>query len=73
MRSEISNQTYTGFTKDLKKRVLDHNAGRSSHTKKFRPWSIVVYIGFESEARAREFEKNLKTGSGIGFSRKHLL
>lgn len=71
LKSELFDQTYTGFTKDLKKRVLDHNAGRSKHTRKYKPWRLVVYMGFHSEARARDFEKYLKTGSGIAFARRH--
>ncbi len=66
-------QTYTGFTKDLRKRIDDHNAGRSKHTKKFKPWLLVSYFAFESEHRARDFEEYLKTGSGIAFARKHIL
>lgn len=66
-------QVYTGFTRDLKKRIHDHNSGKSSHTKKHKPWELVAYIGFESEFAASNFEKYLKTGSGIAFSRKHFL
>lgn len=71
--SEGHNQIYTGFTKDLKRRFLDHNAGRSNHTKKYKPWKLVMYLLFESESKARSFEEYLKTGSGIAFARKHFL
>lgn len=73
LRSTSSNQTYTGFTNDLKKRLVDHNDGRSKHTKKFRPWSLVAYTAFESESKARSYEEYLKTGSGIAFARRHIL
>ena len=66
-------QFYTGFTKNLKTRLDDHNCGRSRHTKKFKPWRLVAYFAFDDEFRARSFEEYLKTGSGIAFARKHLI
>lgn len=73
LKSENFDEIYTGFTTDLKVRLKDHNAGKSPHTKKFKPWKIVAYIGFEQESVAKDFEKYLKTGSGIAFARKHFL
>lgn len=73
LRSINFDQTYVGFTKDLKKRFADHNAGRSGHTKKYKPWQLVAYTAFENEARARSYEEYLKTGSGIAFMRRHLI
>jgi predicted GIY-YIG superfamily endonuclease len=66
-------QIYIGYTKNLKQRVEDHNCGRSGHTKKYKPWKIVYYSGFEKEHIARSFEEYLKTGSGIAFLRRHLI
>jgi predicted GIY-YIG superfamily endonuclease len=31
-------QTYIGFTENLKSRLVAHNQGQSSHTAKFKPW-----------------------------------
>jgi putative endonuclease len=73
LKSLNHNQIYTGFTKDIETRLKDHNDGKSPHTSKFKPWKVVTYISFASESNARQFEKYLKTGSGIAFSRKHLL
>jgi len=64
-------QRYFGITSDLQQRLEDHNAGRTSHTAKFRPWRIETYIAFSDEAKAEEFEKYLKSGSGREFSRRH--
>ena len=30
-------QEYTGATADLKRRIPEHNAGKSTHTAKFKP------------------------------------
>ena len=73
IRSVNFDQTYTGFTKDLKTRFAGHNAGRSRHTKKYKPWELVSYTAFENEFRARSYENYLKTGSGIAFTKKHIL
>ena len=72
LKSERHGQIYTGYTKNLQQRMTDHNAGRSPHTKKFKPWKLVTYIAFDKVFTARNFEEYLKTGSGIAFSRKRL-
>jgi len=66
-------QTYRGYTEDLKTRLKDHNAGKSKHTAKYTPWELVSYHAFASEKKAREFEYYLKTGSGKAFAEKRLL
>ncbi len=35
-------QTYIGFSEDLKQRIADHNAGKSTHTAKYAPWKLVI-------------------------------
>ena len=63
---------YVGVTPDPDRRLVAHNAGMSSHTSKYRPWSIIVAIRFEDDARAFGFEKYLKSPSGRAFAKKHL-
>ena len=62
---------YTGVTRDLSGRLRKHNAGKCPHTAKYKPWKIETAIAFNSEAKARAFEKYLKTGSGREFARRH--
>ena len=40
---------YVGLTTDLKRRLAEHNAGKSAHTSKYVPWHLVTYIGFANE------------------------
>jgi len=61
---------YVGMTADLKRRLAEHNAGKSTHTAKFTPWRIVTYVAFSNEAKAAEFERYLKSGSGHAFANK---
>jgi len=65
-------QRYVGCTSDLKQRLADHNAGRSPHTKKFKPWALVTYVAFSDAPKAEAFELYLKQGSGHAFAAKHL-
>ena len=65
-------QTYKGFTGDLKQRMKDHNAGKSKHTSKYIPWELVSYHAFADKRKAQEFEYYLKTGSGKAFANKRL-
>ena len=63
-------QRYVGITSDLRRRVADHNSGKSSHTSKFMPWRLVTYVAFSDERKAGEFELYLKSGSGHAFANK---
>ena len=65
-------QRYVGFTTDPKQRFDDHNAGKSPHTAKFKPWRLVTYIAFSDRAKAESFERYLKSGSGHAFAKKRL-
>jgi putative endonuclease len=65
-------QEYIGATADLKRRLPEHNAGRSSHTAKFKPWQLVWYCAFPKKLEALAFEKYLKSHSGRAFAKKRL-
>lgn len=66
-------QHYVGLTSDVPSRLAAHNAGGSPHTRKYRPWRLLVSIEFAFEERAVAFEKYLKSGSGCAFLRRHLV
>ena len=73
LRSESRpEKTYIGFTNDLKIRLAAHNAGQSTHTARFRPWRIEIYVAFADDETARAFEAYLKTSSGKAFASKRL-
>ena len=69
---EFPDQEYTGAASDLKRRIAEHNAGKSAHTAKFKPWRLVTFIAFSDRAKAESFERYLKSGSGHAFARKRL-
>jgi putative endonuclease len=68
----FAGQRYVGIASDLKRRLLDHNSGKSPHISKFVPWKLVTYVAFSNEQKARTFERYLKSGSGHAFARKRL-
>ena len=61
-------QTYIGFTEDLKTRLTTHNHGQSPHTAKFKPWELITI----DKSRALQFEKYLKSHTGKAFANKRL-
>jgi putative endonuclease len=66
-------QTYVGSTHDLRTRIDQHNAGKSIHTNKFKPWNLMAYVALPDKPLAETFERYLKTGSGRAFAKRHLL
>ena len=66
-----STRRYIGSSRDFRKRLEHHNAGKSPHTAKYRPWQPVVVIRFEDEQKAEAFERYLKAGSGHAFANRH--
>ena len=67
----IAGRHYTGLSSDPVARLDWHNAGLSIHTRKFRPWKLLVSIEFADTNTATRFERYLKTGSGRAFARCH--
>jgi putative endonuclease len=66
------NQRYVGLTADLRRRLRDHNSGKSAHTSKCLPWRLVTYVAFSNRAKTESFERYLKSGSGHAFAAKRL-
>ena len=66
-----ADQYYTGCTSDMETRLQDHNRGHVPHTCKYRPWEVEMAVAFRDEAKARRFERYLKSGSGREFARRH--
>lgn len=69
----LPKQIYTSSTENLKQRIKSHNEGSNKHTSKFRPWKIIWFCAFPIKKQAEEFEKYLKSSSGIAFKRKRLI
>ena len=72
LQSEVDPERfYVGLSNDPLRRLEEHNTGKSIHTNKYRPWKIIVTVGFADPAKATAFERYLKSGSGRAFAKKH--
>jgi len=60
LRSEKDKGLYIGYTKDLKARLTEHNAGLCVSTRGRRPFHLVYYEAYSSESDARVRERRLK-------------
>jgi putative endonuclease len=64
---------YIGFTLDLRRRLQDHNHGKSMYTsKKKGGWRIIYGECYLSKTDALSREKFLKSGSGRKFLKNQL-
>jgi putative endonuclease len=63
---------YTGLTRDLRKRVNEHNNGRIKSTKDRRPFKVVYFEACLNEHDARMREKYLKTAWGKRYLKNRL-
>ncbi len=72
LQSEVDNQFYVGYSKDLKLRVERHNKGYIDSTKNKRPLKLVYYEACVTQQDALRREKYLKTGFGRRFLRNRL-
>jgi len=64
---------YVGCTNNIDRRISDHNNHKVHYTKDKTPVRVNTYIVFTDKFKAFEFEKYLKTGSGIAFRNRHLI
>jgi len=57
---------------DLKKRMKEHNEGRSKYTKIHRPYSLIYYEACLNKVDAFAREKYLKSGMGKRYLRNRM-
>ena len=64
LQSLKNKSLYIGYTTDLKKRFKEHNSGKGSATKPFRPYKLIFYEAFLNKIDAKNREEYLKGGYG---------
>ena len=64
---------YTGCTNDLKDRIARHNKGQIHYTKTRHQIKLITYKAFSEKHKAYNFERYLKSGSGVAFRNKRLI
>lgn len=60
LRSLKWNRFHVGYSTDLKRRFLEHNAGRVGSTKFYKPWELVYYEAYKNKLTVTKREKQLK-------------
>ena len=63
---------YKGFTRDIKKRLKQHNNGLTQSTKSVSHWKLVYCEVYLNKDDALQREKYLKSGWGRRYLRKVL-
>ncbi|MCH2235393.1 MAG: GIY-YIG nuclease family protein [Crocinitomicaceae bacterium] len=64
---------YTGCTQDIEKRLTRHGRGEVVYTASRLPVDLIGYTALSDKFKAYEYEKYLKSGSGIAFRNKRLI
>jgi len=59
-----NSKLYIGYTRDLKKRLQEHNRGLVFSTKAYKPWRLIFFEAYHNEKDARRRERYLKTNQG---------
>ena len=72
LQSKKNGLWYTGSTNDLRKRLKQHNDGKSIYTNKFKPWDVIYYEACNNKSDARSRELFLKTGMGKRYLKNRL-
>ncbi len=72
LQSKKNGMWYTGFTADLRKRLKEHNAGKSAYTKGRGPFELIYYEAYKDkqDARSRDEKSNSNQVKGEPISRK---
>ena len=55
---------YIGFSSDLRRRMIEHDAGKVVSTKNRRPLRLIGYEAYKTKSEAQRREKFLKTSDG---------
>jgi len=70
LQSELNGRYYVGSTKDLSARLVQHNAGNTVSTKRYRPWKLVYSESCESLQDARQRERKIKSWKNPNYMAK---
>ena len=72
LKSKKDGKLYTGFTNDLRERLLEHNKGKSTYTKGRGPFEVIYYEACLLKEKARSRELYLKSGMGKRYLKNRL-
>lgn len=67
-----NNWLYKGSTSNLKRRVIEHNAGKNFSTAPYVPLKLIYYEAYMLKSDAEARERYLKTSMGMRVIKKQL-
>ncbi len=70
LQSQKDKSYYIGYSKDVASRLVQHNTGKSTYTKRKIPWNLVYTEKFELKSDAIKREKFLKAQRNTEFYKK---
>jgi putative endonuclease len=63
---------YIGYTSDLKRRIFQHNQGKTDSLKNRGPLKLIYFEGYINKKDAQEKERFYKSGRGHEVLKKNL-
>lgn len=72
LRSLKDKKLYSGYTADLKARIIEHNKGRVGSTKNRKPFKLIYYEAYLHQQDATAREKFFKTQWGRNYLKRVL-
>jgi putative endonuclease len=73
IQSQKNNRYYIGSTKDLNRRLLEHNSNNTQSLKNKGPYKLVYKESFLTVTEARKREKEIKSYKGGNAFKKLLI
>ena len=61
LRSMKNNRYYIGCTKDMERRLNEHNSGETKGNRYYRPFELVYKEEYDNPAEARKRERYIKS------------
>ncbi|MFH1833201.1 MAG: GIY-YIG nuclease family protein [Candidatus Levyibacteriota bacterium] len=72
LKSTLKNYHYTGCTDNLRKRLHEHQKGKTQSTKPYLPFELIYYEACKNKTDAYQREKYLKSRLGKTYIGKRL-
>jgi putative endonuclease len=70
IQSDVDNSFYVGYSQDPHKRLLAHNNGESTYTRRKMPWKLVYIEQYSTKSEALKREIFLKAQRNTEFYKK---
>lgn len=73
LKSMKDQKLYTGYTADLKRRLIEHTQGKTTSLRHRTPLELMYYEAYKSQADAKKREYMLKKSAGARTALKRRL